>query len=1470
MTAKELAGPLDARKRWLLVLMLIALVAGAASTWWTVWRRDYEMRVQLLAQTRRVAPALDSEDIVSLSGTESDLESPTYHRLKQLLVLLRQANQKCRFVYVMGRRADGEVFLFADSEPPDSDDYSLPGQTLDEADAVEAKVFEAGQPIVFGPTTDRWGTWVTAYVPIRNPWTDTVVAIFGMDMDAGVWRHDLARTALLPVALTLVLSGIFMLAAFLAARRLRLASAAPSWSRYLEPATVVAAGLVVTLFMVRTAYNRESFNRARVFDNLADAETYRVVDIVLDLQRAELAGLARFYESSDHVSLDEFKRFAKPLATNPAIQAWEWIEAVPAADREAFEQKARSEGFKDFEIWQQGQHGTRVPVEAREMYFPVVRVIPSAGNEAALGFDAGSEPVRRAALQQAVRTGRCTATRPITLVQESGDQNGMVLFHPVFAPGEEGHLRGFAAAALRMGDLVASVQEKASVHLSLAVHHPSGALEPLASSSDRGAGASQEYSFTHPVGIGGQLLTVTAHPGPDFARRYPPYHSSFLTALAGVLVTALATVLIGWPIRQRANLERLVAERTMALRDTESRYYQVAKQSRTFAWEVAADGMYTYVSPLVETILGYRPEELTGRRRFFDLWPEAEREALRKRSLEIFTAKQEFLGLENPVVTRSGRVLWMSSNGVPVLDANGTLQGYRGADTDVTQRREAEQNYRSLFREMLDGFALHEIVFDAQGTPVDCRFLDVNPAFERLTGLRSEDVLGKTTLEVLPNTDSYWIEAYVRVATSGKPVRLEGYSTALQKTFDVAAFRPAPNQFACVFQDVTQRKEFEAERARLLAASERARLILLNVLEDHKQAEAELARLAAAIEQVNETVVITSPDGMIQYVNPAFTRTTGYTRDEALGQNPRILKSGQQDPTCYRQLWETISSGQTWEGRLVNKRKDGSEYIEDATISPVRDKTGRIVNYVAVKRDMTEHLRAAQENARLEEHVQQVQKVESIGRLAGGVAHDFNNMLSVILGYGEHLLERLPPEDPLREDATQIVEAGRRSAALTRQLLAFSRRQPLRPRVLDLNTLIADLDPMLRRLIGEHIELHVACCPTLHHVLADRGQIEQVIFNLVVNARDAMPDGGRLVIETTNISFDACHALTHPELTPGDYAMLVVTDTGCGMEPKTLAQIFEPFFTTKQRGQGTGLGLATTYGIIRQSGGHIEAESEPGKGTAVRFCLPRTLAEPPSRPQTPEWPGSGVNGEQILVVEDETSLRTWIARVLSAQGYRTSVAADGPDALRLVQHERLRPDLLLTDVIMPEMSGTDLATRLRCMQPDLKVLYMSGYSDDLIEHHGALEPGVHFLAKPFHGHDLTVKVREVLGRRSQPAARKNILMIDDEAIFRELIGRFCTRQGHEFTGVDTTAAALEVLADRPFDVLLLDRNLPGTDGRQVLQEIREAGYRLPAILLTGDLYSVDLQAFETLGLVQAVEKSADCQPLMQLIEHCTT
>ncbi len=511
-----------------------------------------------------------------------------------------------------------------------------------------------------------------------------------------------------------------------------------------------------------------------------------------------------------------------------------------------------------------------------------------------------------------------------------------------------------------------------------------------------------------------------------------------------------------------------------------------------------------------------------------------------------------------------------------------------------------------------------------------------------------------------------------------------------------------------------------------------------------KQAEAHRDRLIKAVEQAGEAVIVTDHAGAIQYVNPAFEAMTGYSHEEVPGKTPRLLKSGKQDQAFYRDLWETIRGGRIWHGRMVNRRKDGTLFTDESTISPVKDGSGKIINYVAVKRDITEHLRASEEKDLLVQQIHQAQKLESVGRLAGGVAHDFNNMLSVILGYGEIVLQKLNPGDPLRDDVKEIVEASRRSAALTRQLLAFSRQQILQPEEVNLNDLLHALEKMLRRLIGEDIDVRLVLADDLPRVLIDPARFDQIIMNLAVNARDAMPTGGKLTIETANVDIDEMYAASHVGIVPGRYVMISVTDSGSGMDEKTLSRIFEPFFTTKEKGKGTGLGLATVYGIVKQSGGNIRAYSEPGHGTTFKIYLPQTDAKPQaqvvSTKEEAEVGGDGL----VLVVEDEAALRDLLKAILSGMGFHVILAANGGEALSLVEEQGLKPDMMITDVVMPEMSGGELVERLRRNHPDLKVLFMSGYTDSAIVHHGELDPGTPFIQKPFTLKDIKEKIQTVL------------------------------------------------------------------------------------------------------------------------------
>ena len=413
---------------------------------------------------------------------------------------------------------------------------------------------------------------------------------------------------------------------------------------------------------------------------------------------------------------------------------------------------------------------------------------------------------------------------------------------------------------------------------------------------------------------------------------------------------------------------------------------------------------------------------------------------------------------------------------------------------------------------------------------------------------------------------------------------------------------------------------------------------------------------------------------------------------------------------------------------------------------------------IALKRLLIERDRQTVEEAhrRTEAQLRQIQKMEAVGQLAGGVAHDFNNMLFVINGQAQMALSRIAPDDPVRATLQMIIKTGQRAAKLTSQLLAFSRRQVLQPKVVDLNAIVADMDRMLRRLIREDIVLTTRLDPELKPTRADPGQVEQVLMNLVVNARDAMSAGGRLTIETANKTLDEAYCRTHEGVEPGRYVMLAVSDTGCGLSEEVKAHLFEPFFTTKERGKGTGLGLATVYGIIKQTGGHVAVYSEPGHGTSFKVYLPRVEAVVTPCPGKVSSVLRGCN-ETVLLVEDDPDVRALAADILKSNGYEVVLASNGVEALRVCEKHGGKIDLVVTDVIMPNMNGPELAQHARRMYPEVQVVFMSGYADHAISAKGVLDDNAVFLQKPFTPSVLTHKLREVLDRTS----RKRLAAVHD-------------------------------------------------------------------------------------------------------------
>jgi PAS domain S-box-containing protein len=507
-----------------------------------------------------------------------------------------------------------------------------------------------------------------------------------------------------------------------------------------------------------------------------------------------------------------------------------------------------------------------------------------------------------------------------------------------------------------------------------------------------------------------------------------------------------------------------------------------------------------------------------------------------------------------------------------------------------------------------------------------------------------------------------------------------------------------------------------------------------------KEAEEGMRLRDRALQTINQGILITdaqSRDHPIVYASPSFEQLTGFASGDIIGKNPRFLQGPSTNLGSVDQVRDALASGKGCTVWLVNYRKNGMPFWNELSISPLRDDRGRLTHFVGVQADVT-HRR------QLEEQLRQAQKMEAIGLLAGGVAHDFNNLLTIITGYSDLLLQSLPDDDPTRELLEEIRKAGRRSASVTRQLLAFSRKQVLAPRILNLNEVVHDTEKMLQRLIGEDVRLDTVLDGSLDNVRADPGQIEQVLLNLAVNARDAMPQGGSLRIETKNVVLDEAFADVRPGVKAGPYVMLTMSDTGIGMAEEVQRHVFEPFFTTKGPTKGTGLGLSVVHGIVQQSDGHIEVASEIGVGTTFTIYLART-AEIPRAESPAGTTASALSGtETILLVEDEEAVRALSRHVLRMCGYTVLEAGDVDEAQRICTESREKIHLLVTDVVMPGMGGRALAERLLEQRPDMEVLYVSGYTDDAVVRHGILHKEVNFLQKPFSPTALAQKVHEVL------------------------------------------------------------------------------------------------------------------------------
>jgi PAS domain S-box-containing protein len=730
--------------------------------------------------------------------------------------------------------------------------------------------------------------------------------------------------------------------------------------------------------------------------------------------------------------------------------------------------------------------------------------------------------------------------------------------------------------------------------------------------------------------------------------------------------------------------------------------FSVEHSSDALFW-IDPSGRFTYVNEAACRSLGYTREELL-RMSVPEIDAEITAEAWPRHWAEL--SSHGSATLESHHRTKDGRL-------IPVEIVANHLH-FEGREynlafaRDISERQRAEQALREserLLRSVIDNAPIILWAVDAEG-----RFTFSEGRGLKSLGLLPGEAVGQSLFELY--ADNHEIIAAVRSALAGTEVRA-----------------------VAVVQDMSWETRYGPltdDAGQILGAMG----VSIDITE-RKRAEQERIRLSTAVEQAAEAVLLTDTRGSIQYVNPAFETLSGFTREDALGRTPEILKSGAHDETFFIDLWSTIRKGRVWNGRITNRQKSGVLVEHEATISPIHDSEGAIIGYVWIARDVTDQVQ-------LETLLRQSQKMEAVGQLAGGVAHDFNNILQAIRGYTELALDQSSGDSSVRNHLEQVRQATDRAASLVRQLLAFSRRERLKPECLDLDEVILGTLKMLGRVLGEHIDLDLRPRGGSKLINADRGQIEQILMNLCVNARDAMPEGGTITVATDEVAFDEEFVEQHPWATVGCFAVLSVSDRGRGIPDEIREHIFEPFFTTKDVGQGTGLGLATVYAITKRHEGLIDVTSEPDGGTTFRIHLPvargGTAADAVAAAQP--WPVGG--NETILLAEDDRMVREWVLRVLGAAGYRVLVASDGDEALDLFLRDKDNVDLALLDVLMPRRSGREVSRTIRAHRPEIPVVFTTGYSDDVLTSEQQQAGPLQILQKPYDAREILLKIREVL------------------------------------------------------------------------------------------------------------------------------
>ena len=729
---------------------------------------------------------------------------------------------------------------------------------------------------------------------------------------------------------------------------------------------------------------------------------------------------------------------------------------------------------------------------------------------------------------------------------------------------------------------------------------------------------------------------------------------------------------------------------------------------------VSSEGKYLKVNRCMCEITGYSKEELVGKNYREITHPDdlaVDEDIMQK----LISGEINTCIMEKRYICKDDSIVWAKLSISGARDKNDNLdyiivvvQNISKQKKAETALKDSEARFKALHNATFGGIAIHD-----KGLILDC-----NQGLADMTGFSVEELIGMDCLLIFSEKTREYV--------------IKNIQNGYEKPYEAVGLRKDGSEYS-----------LRVEAKNIPYKGKTVRVVEFRDISESKEAAKEHASIMAAIDQLAESVMITDSAGYIVYVNPGFSNITGYSYKEVIGRNTAFLESGMHNEGYYQNIYSVINQGKTWKGRFTNLKKDGTTFVSEALISPIKDDDGKIINLVAVEQDVTEIVAN-------EEALQQSQKMESIGKLAGGVAHDFNNLLMAIMGYVDLCRDELEPEHPVVELLNEITSAADRSVLITKQLLAFARKQNISPKVINLNEAISGMLKLLSRMVGEDVTLNWVPCDDPWMIRIDPGQVDQIMTNLFVNARDAIDGVGNIMIETYQTEVNSDYAVGDSAgVAKGQYMVVAFSDDGCGMDKKTQSNAFEPFFTTKDIGKGTGLGLATIYGIAGQNDGYVNVYSEPGQGTTFRIYLPRFNVENADSPDTLLQDASDeIQGgsETILLVEDEKNIRVITSLILEKLGYKIILADKPESAMKISNEYEEEIDMLFTDVVLPGQNGTDLAKELEKTRPNMKQLFMSGYTANVVFQQDIITEEMNFLPKPFSRETLATKIRQILDK----------------------------------------------------------------------------------------------------------------------------